>query len=423
MQKAKVIGIGGGPKAELYAKRISIVMLALYLILSLAYQFVARVPEVRADAAVYDNLAMDLLHGQGFNSTYRTPLYPAFLAAVYLIFGHNYQVVYAIQALASVLTLGLMMLISRRIFGSLWIGVIASFLYVLYRPFLDSTVVVLTESVTGLLVALMVYSLICAFDRRSVWSFLLTGVLAGLLTLCKAVALLYPFLMLPFIFAIQREKKARLSLVTALLAGFMLVVAPWTVRNYRVTGHIVPVATGGGFNFWLGNWDGYYQEKPWPWRQYPPELAKKLAGKPEVEQDSVFMHEALQNLRNDPIGGIRILGKKFTHLWFAVGHRYVYTLEGEKIPKTVRKTTLVEAFIMLTALVSILLRIWRSYPKAIPATVLLAYWTAAYVAATAENRYSHPVMPLLMMLSAYTIYWALSPDARRKRLSEVKNRA
>ncbi|HUV03472.1 MAG TPA: glycosyltransferase family 39 protein [Armatimonadota bacterium] len=398
--------VSGDQRIERWATYLSALALAAYLVLSLCYVVLLPAPEVYADAALYDGLALDMLRGNGFGSTYRTPLYPAVLAGIYFVFGHSHGAVYVIQALANAASLALLMLISYRVFRTRIVGLAASGLYIIYRPFYVSSVLLLTESTAMLLVAAMVLSVLAALERRTLGRFLLAGVLAGLLSLSKAVAILYPLALVLVILASRSKGERSLGLVLAMLAGTMIVILPWTIRNYNVTRQFVPIATGGGFNFWVGNWEGYYQKTEWVWRQYPPQLAKKLAGKSEAEQDAVFVHEALRNLKSKPLKGLELAARKFTSLWFALGRGNVYMAEGIPIRLPLRKTSYLEILIMLAALVSLRLKIpdWRR--KALPVVVLLVYWTAGYVATTAQSRYAVPVMPYLMMFAAYAAYRA-----------------
>ena len=48
----------------------------------------------------------------------------------------------------------------------------------------------------------------------------------------------------------QRRARAGAAIVAV---GALLVVAPWTLRNYRVYGRFVLVASEGGVTFWTGN--------------------------------------------------------------------------------------------------------------------------------------------------------------------------
>ena len=94
----------------------------------------------------------------------------------------------------------------------------------------------------------------------------------------------------------------------------------------------------------------------------------------------------------------------YPFLWFGIGQGRNYTPEGKRIPRDIGESQFLAFFLILTGVASLAFRIpgWRQ--KVLPVVLLLVYWTAVYMALVALRRYSHPVMPYLMMLSAYTVY-------------------
>ena len=99
-------------------------------------------------------------------------------------------------------------------------------------------------------------------------SFLLTIIAA----LCFGWAILTrPFLVLAmpllFLLVVWRERKTPMRAAVhglLLTLGCMIVVAPWTLRNYRVFGKPVFIATSGGATFYGGNNDVVLHEpKHW----------------------------------------------------------------------------------------------------------------------------------------------------------------
>ena len=125
-------------------------------------------PPLEDDDSVYDTLAWNMVNGHGFSMSVeppfepmaaRTPGYPAFLAAVYLVAGRTWDAVRLLQIALSVLTCALVYLIACRVLDrrhALWAaGMYAIWPAAAYYPSL-----LLTESIQALLIALSVY---CAF--------------------------------------------------------------------------------------------------------------------------------------------------------------------------------------------------------------------------------------------------------------------
>jgi 4-amino-4-deoxy-L-arabinose transferase-like glycosyltransferase len=86
-------------------------------------------------------------------------------------------------------------------------------------------------------------------ERRELW---LTGLGCGAAT--GAAVLVHPalmaFLLIASVWLILRRRTA--SAVVFVL-GALLVIAPWTFRNYRQYGKVTVVASEGGVTFWTGN--------------------------------------------------------------------------------------------------------------------------------------------------------------------------
>lgn len=83
------------------------------------------------------------------------------------------------------------------------------------------------------------------------WALLAAGVGFGLVTLIRPITLILP----PFVFLalLLRSRLAwgrSLGAAVVFTAGMALAIAPWTVRNYRVSGRVIPVNA----QFWMGVW-------------------------------------------------------------------------------------------------------------------------------------------------------------------------
>ena len=91
---------------------------------------------------------------------------------------------------------------------------------------------------------------------RRTYSYLLLGLLAGLLTLARSDGLLWLALTCALIFwRFLSDKRTGAALVNLLLAlaGFLLIMGPWFWRTYSIYGS--PLAPGGGHLLWLTTYD------------------------------------------------------------------------------------------------------------------------------------------------------------------------
>ena len=87
-------------------KGILITIVIVALAIRLAAVFLFPVP-VEKDAWEYDQIAVHILENghfaiyEGVPTSHRAPLYPIFLSAVYLVFGHSHQAARVAQAFLS----------------------------------------------------------------------------------------------------------------------------------------------------------------------------------------------------------------------------------------------------------------------------------------------------------------------------------
>jgi hypothetical protein len=153
-----------------------------------------------------------------------------------------------LAAMVPVITAALAYDFTRRKDLATTAGLLAVF-SVYYAPFLP-----VTDNYGPYLVLGGSFFLVMAWKRPA--SYLLLGVIAGLLTLARSDGLLWFGLVLAVVgirFLRQRQLKA--ALVNLLLGGigFLLVTGPWFLHTHAVYGTLL--APGGSHLLWLRNYD------------------------------------------------------------------------------------------------------------------------------------------------------------------------
>jgi 4-amino-4-deoxy-L-arabinose transferase-like glycosyltransferase len=300
-----------------YAAAVA-VLLAVALALRLGFVALFSPPAPQFDAAVYDVMARQLLLGEGVHAhgmrALRPPLYPAFLALVYVLFGPRVGAAQLAQVGLSLGTLGLLYVLARSQFGrgaallALAIGTVHPQL-VRYPSLLMSENLYLPL----LLGALYLCGLTRTRGTSWRWPWLAAGITLGLAALVRELALLLGltltacFLCMGVLRRWRRDMRAegggtvtgaatggRLIVGSlAFAAGLLLAVAPWAARNHAVLGSPVPITTNFGWVLWLGynpNSTGFY---------HPFTLPLGVTG--ELEVAAYFQREALAWIAANPL--------------------------------------------------------------------------------------------------------------------------
>jgi hypothetical protein len=232
------------------------------LVVRVAFTLVVdpQVAEV-SDAGAYHLLGAHLADGQGYIRPFdRTLLgevrptaeYPPLLPAVLAVAGlvgvdgvDGQQLVLCLLGTGTVVVVGLL---GRRV-GGPTVGLVAAAIAACYPMLFQSDAVLMPETPFALLVATSLLLAHRAAAAPSTGRFLVAGAVTGLAALTRAEALLLaPLLFVPLALRLPGETtRRRLLLGLGGVAGALMVVAPWTVRNaIRFDGALVPVSNNLG---------------------------------------------------------------------------------------------------------------------------------------------------------------------------------
>jgi hypothetical protein len=313
---------------------IMIVAIGLRL-LSVAYQgnIVGDLPGV-FDQISYDGLARRVAEGYGFSfaeghwpatragepTAHWSYLYTLYLAAVYKLFGTYSLLARLIQALVAGIVQPLFLRrIGNRLFNRT-VGLVAAALGAVYIYFFYYAGALITETfyIIGIL-----WILDCALrlttaargDSGFRWlHWLELGLAMGVTVLLRQVFLLFlPFLFLWLWWNLREHETdrwkqvLRLSTVKGLSAAtlvLVLMIVPFTIRNYRAFGTFVLLNTNAGFAFFWGNHPVHGTEfmplLPGGSPQYYGLIPKELLPLNEAELDKALLEAGIQFVRDDP---------------------------------------------------------------------------------------------------------------------------
>ncbi len=194
------------------------------------------------DARFYYSTGSRLASGDGFvqfsthphvlfPTAQHPPVLPALLAVVNLV-GldsiNQQRVVLSIIATAAV---PLMALLGRRIAGPS-VGVGAAAIAAISPLWFQPSGILMSEGIYLVLVPLGLLLAIDCIEQPRPWRFGVLGATIGLAALTRSEAIDFVLLLgVPVVLLISGSWKKRLSLGLVLLAGFVVVLVPWMVRN------------------------------------------------------------------------------------------------------------------------------------------------------------------------------------------------
>lgn len=177
------------------------------------------------------------------------PGYPLFLAGVYAIVKDKYlqiTVVRLLQVLIGSLSVLMAFAFVKRVFKKNAVAILTALFVAIYPTYVFSTVQLLTE-VTALFTLLLYFYLTTIALESGKWVLnMLAGLAFGIHIMIRPALL--PLIIVPFLYMLIKKVplKRVLSLFLMQLAGFVLIMAPWWIRNYVVLGSLILTATASG---------------------------------------------------------------------------------------------------------------------------------------------------------------------------------
>jgi 4-amino-4-deoxy-L-arabinose transferase-like glycosyltransferase len=267
------------------------------------------------DAIQYEDLAWRILSGRGYTSSddvpalyappdqptaFRTPGLPVFAAAAYATSGRNPTVVRAALVLLNAIAAGAVFAIALRQ-GRLaaWIAGVAWALWPGAFTTYWSSDAFLGESLAVPLMLLGSWALAAGHTTRSA---VLGGLAIGLAILTRSYLLFHLPIAVVLAFLIDRRSHAGWRRLLVALATSLVVLVPWTIRNYVVFRAFVPLSTQAGCSLWVGNNREARGSGDARW-QHSPRLAELLASEPRIfsasepEKSRIYLAATLDEIR------------------------------------------------------------------------------------------------------------------------------
>jgi hypothetical protein len=201
---------------------------------------------------------------RGIQTSFRAPLYPAFLAIVYFFNGTEFSRFFAAR-LAQVVLLGaplapLTYRVAKHLYGLSAFqkdnrgknheraARAAAWIVACYPMLLLYPLGLGTENPFFLLLLTSFLFLLRSHDQPTTFHFLLSGLCLGLTALTRSVILPFAGLAILWAWFVLKQKRGALLIFLALF----LTIAPWIIRNSLLHHKLTGIETSMGYNLYLG---------------------------------------------------------------------------------------------------------------------------------------------------------------------------
>jgi len=335
----------------------------------------------------YDEIAINVIQGNGYvvhpgeePNTLRAPLYPFYLILHFLIFGQGRFYLVLMQSLFQAGACLILYAMVRRYIGDRRVSFLSALALALYPQSMLYSSIAATESLYLLLmmVAVAVFLGLTADKPRG--SYVAMGFLLALLALCKPISqLMIVPVVLVILYRFHREKRGALKGIARMALTFCVALSPWTVRNYRVTGDFIPVATQGGHFFYSTTAGSQGDEKEA--LRTMREEGIQSAGEVEAK----WLDLAVTNLVEHPGRFIRNTLEKAIAFWYR-GHS--------------RSVSLFNAVVNFPLLILGIIGMRSAVKRGVfilPPLAIIIYFNGLYGLMHALARYAFPIIPLVMI--------------------------
>jgi 4-amino-4-deoxy-L-arabinose transferase-like glycosyltransferase len=403
------------------------------LALTLRVAFVLYVPLPPAwDGVLYERGAQAIARGLGY-ATYMFPVrgsdtvptafypvgYPAFLGALYALFGIQLRVLHLAGAAVSALSVAVAHRLAWR-FAPGWGSRLATLALALMPGQVLFAGAAMTEPLFGLLLALAVYASTRSPRASRTVDLVTTGLALAAATYVRPQALLLaPLLPLLRPATLSSGWRGRIKAAALVTAVTLACVLPWTARNCAKLDGCAFVSTNGGSNLAIGAvpraTGGYFLLRP-------EDGCAGVVG--EVARDRCWREVARDAIRTDPWRWIKLAAVKLDHTLsyesFPIGYLResgAVAMDDAREQSLRRAITRPWRVLLACALLALLpLRFRRRLSdSARAATLTCVVLLATHLLFFGGDRYHLPLVPLVAVLAAGALRdrpraFARSPD-------------
>lgn len=338
---------------------------------------------------------------RGVLTSFRPPLYPAFLAIIYFLTGvdaDRFFTARLVQAFLNAALVPLTFVLARRLFPDRpRVASLAAWIVALYPMLVIYPLALATENLFYVLFLGSVLALTLAVQTRLTRFFLLAGLLLGLTALTRSVILVFGGLALLWGFFILRERRNILLMALTLA----LTISPWVLRNSLLYGRPMGIETAMGYTLYVS-----FHPQSTGTFQYGISL-DMMPYLDDGERDRIGVQKGIEFIAADPLRAVVSLPISRAGHFFGLERRALsYFYSNNFFGYIPQPWLALAAFLLLAPFVilacsaafGLALWPWKSDSTVLPLAVF--GYLAPHVALLAEERFHYNLIPLLAILAA-----------------------
>jgi 4-amino-4-deoxy-L-arabinose transferase-like glycosyltransferase len=387
--------------------------------------------DVYADG--YNEIAATIASGGGYRffpdtaqTVMREPGYPLFLAGIFFVFGENLTAVKLANMILALASAWLVVKIARKVSNNEVLILASPVLFLLHPGVLIAESRGGVEILFTFCLSLFVFALYRAIESNRFGDYMASGGALGLTVLVKSTLMLFPIFLLGYLLIFVREGvRATCKNVGLMVVTMFIVLSPWIVRNYTVTGKFIPTASVLGISAHSGQYvcenlssDNLRKDVDTQGARERRRIALEL-GYPfkdiegayyqyfystgdEIKFSNFLLGKVVSEYESSPKLLVRCTRSNLFDFWFA-----------GKTWQSTKMNMVVQIPYLLLAVVGVGLS-WREHQLRViaPLILLIIYTVAVYAPILAQARYSVPIIPFLSILAS------LALAAARRRFSD-----
>lgn len=378
-------------------------------------------------------VAVNMFEGKGYTysfyglrpdnplQSFVPPLYTWIVWFCLVFFKDATHALGVIHAILSAMSLPLILFLAYKLSDDKIIASLTMVCVAFYPPVILSIVRPHTLTLNIFLVALLLAISVKLYEQQDILWSIVFGLTFGLALHSRPMLAIFFFIMMIWFYLNGVRLKKLLTIGLVVIISTIVVVIPWSIRNYNIHQEFVFFAANGGFNFWTGNnsfttgsghevfTDRAYefmnqqmkadQPRIQEMHRYPlpTGIADKIATIDEVELDRQLYQAGLEYIQQHPQEWLQLMWVKFkSFVWFRpnIGNRYneTWTIYYKYLYATLLVPFMIGVYLSISK--------WKKYALLY---LLFGLYTGFYTIFQVQMRYRWEVEPHFFVFIALAI--------------------